>query len=574
MRVGKVVLVPALLFALAMTGGSWLLQSDRELGSNLYFQTRLLDEVLTRIDAHFVDEVDVNGLYRAAIEGVVEQLGDRNSTFLEAAVWEDVRIRAEGEYGGIGMEVVNRDDYVTVVAPIPGTPGARAGLRSGDRIIRVDGESVVGQPTDQVVGRLRGKPGTPVRIGIQRPGLDQPLVFEVSRALIQLPSVPFAAMLDGGVGYVPLNVFNGTTTAEVRGAIDSLASIGMTSLVLDLRNNRGGLLTQGVALTDLFLDRNDDIVEIRGRSSSPEMHVARAEQSHPELPLAVLIGHGSASAAEIVAGALQDHDRALLVGSTTFGKGSVQSLFPLPGGNVLKLTTARWYTPSGRSIQRDAPGHQARLAASTLSLNGDLVQRPDLQGKPEFESRGGRRVLGGGGIVPDVWVMPDTLTSAERGAVQEIFNAGGGFFASLQSWVVGYLGEHPKLHADFVITDADLESFYQVWLERARASLGGGAEAGGEDTPGEPVILSLTLSDVLRARRYVVHHMEAEISSQLWGDLGRFERMQAADIQLQRAAQLLRAAQDQEVLFRLAGAPLPAEAAASGSDVSVGGAAR
>ncbi len=532
---GKAVLIPAAIFVLAVASGGWLLQHGVGMRANIYLHARVFEEVLERIEGHFVGDVDVDDLYEAAITGVVDHLGDPNSQFLPASRWEDERIRTQGEYGGVGLEVADRDGHITVVAPILGTPGARAGLRPGDRIVEVDGLSVEGWLTDQAVDLLRGEPGTTVRMGIRRPGADVIVHFDVTRAQIHVPSVPFATLLDDGVGYIPLLIFNRTTTKEVRAAIDSLAADGMTSLVLDLRRNRGGLLTEGVGLTDLFLDPGMDIVEIRSRASAAEKYTAMEDQSYPDLPVAVLVGYGSASAAEIVAGALQDHDRALLIGSTTYGKGSVQSLFPLSGGSVLKLTTARWFTPSGRSIQMAPADQGARGDRGVLTIHGDMAERPALADKPEFSSTGGRLLRGGGGIVPDLWVVQDTLTGGEREAVRRILASGGAFVAALQSWVVGYLQRHPGLEPGFRVTDADIAGFHAALEER---------EA------------DISLETLRRAQRSVVFHMESEIALQAWGDGGRFERIAGTDTQLGKAVELLTAAGDQQELFSLAGSPL------------------
>ena len=531
---GKTAVVPALVVVLAVASGGWFLQRDVGLGANVYFQTRLLEEVISRIDRHFVDEIEVDDLYDAAIQGAVRQLEDRNSVFLEASDWEDVRIRTQGEYGGVGLEVNDRDGHITIVAPIPGTPGARAGLRPGDRIVEVDGASVAGWKTDQAVDLLRGEPGTAVLMGIQRPGVERVLSFKVTRAVIQFPSVPFATLMEGGVGYVPLRIFNATTTAEVRAAMDSLVAEGMSSLILDLRDNRGGLLDEGVGLTDLFLDPGMDIVEIRGRSAPPERYMARGEQYYPDMPVVVLVGHGSASAAEIVAGALQDHDRALLVGANTFGKGSVQSLFPLSGGNVLKLTTARWYTPSGRSIQKERADQLARVENGVTTVQGDFAERPEVAGRPRFESSGGRIILGGGGIVPDLWVLQDTLTRDEREAFRKFYAGGDDFVPALQNWAVRYLQEHPFLEPGFSITDADRSSFHAALQER-------GAD--------------ITLGDLLNGRRYVDFILGREVALQAWDDQGLFERIAGTDAQLRRAVDLLLAARDQRDLFTFS--PIP-----------------
>ena len=535
MNKGKALAVPGAVVVLAVASGGWFLQADMGLGANLYVKTRVLEEVVTRIERHFVDEVDVERLYDAALEGVVGKLGDPNSSLLRAPDWEDMRIRTQGEYGGVGLEVVDRDSFVTVVAPIPGTPGSRAGLRPGDRIVEVEGQSVEGWGTDEVARILRGKPGTSVRMGVRRHGVERIIPFEITREVILLKAVPFAVLLEGGVGYVPVEIFNGTTTEEVQTRLDSLGAEGMTSLILDLRRNRGGLLLEGVGLSDLFLDAGSDIVEVRGRASPPERYRAASAQARPGLPVVVLVDNGSASAAEIVAGALQDHDRALLIGAPTFGKGSVQSLFPVSDGRVLKLTTARWYTPSGRSIQRDPDEQLIDVANGVVSLRGEMVRHPDLVDRPRFTSAGGRVLLGGGGIVPDLWILPDTVTSAEDEAVRKLFAVGGDYVRGLQNWAVRYLQEHPALEPGFMVTDADLVDFHASLAER-------GAE--------------ITLADLRQARRTVQYHMGSEIALQAWEDRGRFQRNARHDAQLRRAAELLLAAGNQQDLFRLASMPL------------------
>lgn len=543
--------LPGLVFIVAVVCGGWFLQSDVGSGGNIYIHARVLDEVRRHIENDFVEIVDVDSLYEMAINGLVDRLEDPNSRFVPASRWEEVRIRTQGDYQGVGLEVVDRDGFITVSAPIPATPAARAGIRSGDRIVEVDGQSVEGWVSDQAVGLMRGEPGTSVRIGIRRPGVERVIDFEVERAAIRLPSVPFAAMLEGGIGYVPLLNFNRTTTQEVRAAVDSLAAEGMTSLILDLRGNRGGLLTEGVGLADLFLDRGSEIVEIRSRSAEPEGFAATREQVYPQLPVVVLVGRSSASAAEIVAGALQDHDRALLIGATTYGKGSVQSLFELPGGNVLWLTTARWYTPAGRSIERDRSARSESIGDGPITVEGNPADRPDQGDKPRFTSAGGRVLHGGGGIVPDLWMLQDTLPLAERTAVDEILAFANGFSAAVQNWAVRYVAEHPDLEPGFAITDADLESFHATLEER------------GAEVPFETF---------MRARGTLARLLGSEIALLAWDDLGRFRRTREADVQLGRAVELLLAAETQAELFALAGSPLaattPVDGGSTGGDGS------
>lgn len=545
----KAVAVPAAIAVVAVASGGWFLQSDAGPSASLYLQARVMEEVVNRIERHFVDEIDVDDLYDAALESVVQSLNDPNSALLQAPDWEDMRIRTRGEYGGVGLEVIERDGFVTIIAPVPGTPGYRAGLRPGDRIVEVEDQSVEGWSTDQVAQLLRGEPGTSVRMGVRRHGVEQVIPYEITRAVIQLSAVPFALLLEGGVGYVPVEIFNGTTTSEVRARVDSLVGEGMESLILDLRRNRGGLLLEGVGLSDMFLDAGSSIVEVRGRSSPVEHYRAGADQAFAGMPVVVLVGYGAASASEIVAGALQDHDRALLIGAPTFGKGSVQSLFPVSGGRVLKLTTARWFTPSGRSIQKE-PRELVTTENGVITVGGEVVQYPDLADRPRFASVGGRALYGGGGIVPDLWVLPDTLTVGESEAVRKLFGIGGRYVQALRNWAVRYLQDHPALAPGFVITDADIGDFHALLTERE---------------------VEITLEELRRARRTVEYHLGGEVALQAWEDRGRFERNAAFDAQLRRARELLLAARSPRDLFRLAGArPDDAARVGDGADDPAG----
>lgn len=498
-----------------------------------------LAEVLQRVEGAYVEDVDRDELYGFVADEVVRQLGDPYSRFIAASDWEDQRIRVEGDYGGVGLEVVDQDGRITVVAPIPGTPAAKAGLLPGDWIVEVDGESVDGWSTARTVPLLRGKPGTPVTMGVRRWGVEPVLSFDVVREHVQVPQVPFAALLDDGVGYVPLAAFGGTAAAAVRAAVDSLAGEGMRALALDLRGNQGGLLEEGLEVADLFLDKGREVAEIRGRDADPEVFRTRTAQPHPDLPVAVLVGPATASAAEIVAGALQDHDRALLVGAGTFGKGLVQSLFRLSGGAVLRLTTARWYTPAGRRIHVDAEARRDQYENKPALLGGWAIPPADLSLLPQFRSPGGRTLYGGGGVTPDLWVAADSLTLREAAAVNDMFNAAGtGFLAELRQWAVRYRHDHPDLAPGFALSARDLEDFHAALAARG-------------DT--------VALDDLMAARRYMLLRLAVEVAEQAWGDRGRFERRAPHDLPLQRARELLAQATRPEELFALAGTPLVEE---------------
>jgi carboxyl-terminal processing protease len=533
----------------AVFSGGWFLQQGVEQQQNVYSQVRLFEEVVDHVSARFVDPVDRSRLYDSAIEGVLRDLGDPNTSFLPAQAYENLRIRTEGEYGGVGLEITERNGLITVVTPLPGTPGTRAGMRAGDAIVEVEGESTEGWSVDDAVDRLRGRPGTDVAVTVRRRGVDAPIPFTVTRAVIELLSVPFAVEVAEGIGYVPLQMVSESSSREIRDAISSLQEDGLRGLILDLRGNPGGLLDEGVAISDLFLDPGDAIVETRGRSvGQNETFAATRPQSYGDLPVVVLVDERSASASEIVAGALQDHDRALVIGATSYGKGSVQTLYQLHGGNVLKLTTARWFTPSGRSIQMDPEDRDSRVRRATIALDGSPVERQDGIERPPFQTFGGRVVYGGGGITPDLIVVPDTLTSDESEAVRTLYRGAGTFNVALFDFAVKYLQEHPQLEPGFQLTPTEMGGFYESLVEQG---------------------LEVEREVFDAAGRYVMYHVGREIALQKWGDEGQFRQVMARDLQLRRAMELLEEADTPRGLFTLAGSAFDA-APPSGSVESEG----
>lgn len=523
---------PFLVVLVSSVAGGWLLQQGADRADNVYVRVRVLQEVVDRVSNSFVDEVERDRLYESAIDGLIQELGDPHSSFMPASAYEDLRIRTEGEYGGVGLEVVDRGGFVTVVSPIPGGPGERMGIRAGDQFYEINGVAADTMVTEQAVDLLRGRPGSDVTVRMLRPGIEEPIEFTVPREVIVLKAVPFSIMLDDRVGYVPLLSFRETSASEIRAAIDSLMAEGMSALVLDVRGNPGGLLDQGIAVSDLFLSEGQRIVETRGRDTRQnETYAAQRPDQYPDLPLVVLIDQASASASEIIAGALQDHDRAVLVGETTFGKGSVQSLYRLTGGDVLRLTTAKWYTPVGRSIHLDP---DARFASPdgemvrAYSIDGQLVEPVTIAGRPEFQSTGGRTLYGGGGITPDLFVSPETLASSESTGVLRLFRRGGGFSVALFNYAVEYIAAHPDLQTGFSLTAQDMAAFYEI--------LGDGDDGVGPE-------------EFAAAERFVRYHLEREIALQAWGQEGEFRQLQGHDRQLARAVELLRNAESPDDLI-------------------------
>ena len=334
---------------------------------------RLFDEVLARVRNDYIDSIPDNELYRRAALGLAREIDDPYSQVLSEDAMRRLRESATGQYPGIGVELDLRDGFVSVIAPIAGTPADSAGILPGDRIVAVDGASVIGMAMEEVQQKMRGAAGSVMRITIQR-GDAETKTLEIRRARIRFHPVQRALIPAPGVGYVELAAFSDSAAAELRRAVDSLRRAGATSLILDLRRNPGGLLEQGIAVADLFLDAGKVIVSTRGRTLEADRDYT---DSQPEvwkgLPLAVLVDSGSASASEIVAGALQDHDRAEIIGSPTYGKGSAQSVYPLVGERALKLTTARWFTPDGRSIDRDSTSGGITPDEVVRDADGDSV---------------------------------------------------------------------------------------------------------------------------------------------------------------------------------------------------------
>lgn len=526
MKIKRSILAPLLVATLALASGGWLLQKGASQEQNVYFQARLFEEVLHHVSDRFVDPQDPSELYRKAIDGLLYELGDPHTSLMTPKDFEQLRVQTEGEYGGLGIQIDIRDGWVTVIAPLRDTPAERAGLQAGDRIVQVDGTSTRGWTVDEAVERLRGPKGEPVDLRVARSGVDEPIPFRIVRDEIRVPSVALSYMVDDGIGYVELSVFSETSTRDLKAAIDDLRGKGMKGLILDLRQNPGGLLDQGVSVSDLFLDEGKAVVETRSRIPSQNQDfVATGVDEYPGMPIVVLVDRGSASASEIVAGALQDNDRALVLGETTFGKGSVQTLFPLSGGNHLKLTTARWYTASGRSIQKPY--------ARAMALNGAAAAEESEadSAKKEYRTIGGRVVYGGGGIRPDVIVENDTLSTAEQEFVRTLQRHGSKYRDAVFGYAVAYAREHPDLARDFPVTPAMLDGLYAAMRQAG---------------------VEVQRSEFDAASRLVSRDLAVEITRAKWGSSEARRRLNTEDRWIQLAADLLRESGDVKGLFAAA----------------------
>jgi carboxyl-terminal processing protease len=395
----------ALLLAIPIVAGGFLLQESPTQSSGL-----LLEQVISLVQRQYVDSLPANATLEKAARGLVRELNDPYSELFSPRQSEDFNRTTGGRYGGTGMSLGESAPGVIVVQRVfPNTPAEEGGVREGDRVVQVDNTPTTSLEIGKVSNMLRGTVGSQVSVTYTRPGVTEPIKLRFTRREVHIPAVAFTGMYGDHIGYIPLQTFNENAADEVRAAVEKLVKDGAKGLVLDMRDNGGGIVEQALETSSLFLREGQEIVSVRARNQSSETMRSSGRHIATSVPLVVLIDGGSASATEIVAGALQDHDRALVLGTNSFGKGLVQSVFSLQGGYQLKLTTGKWFTPSGRSIHRDRKlmPNGAFVEVNPDSLKGDAA-------RPKFKSDAGRVVVGGGGIRPDIVVADDTLGTAER----------------------------------------------------------------------------------------------------------------------------------------------------------------
>jgi carboxyl-terminal processing protease len=455
----------ALLGSQTITGA---LTNEKDAQNNLF---RDYVRGIAIVREHYVEELEYEPLTTAAVQGMLRVL-DPHSNFYDRKAFDDMRMEQRSQYYGIGALIQQRYRGVYVIEPFYDTPATRSGVRYGDQIIAVDGKSTDGWSSDRVRDALRGELGTEVKVTVRRAGVNDPFNIRIERGAVDLPSISSSYIARPGVGYIGLSRgFHSTTSDELIAAIANLKGQGMTSLVLDLRQNPGGFLDQAIRVADKFLNRGQTIVSVRGRDGRPGDKDWPAESGMPEsIPLVVLIDEGSASASEIVAGAIQDHDRGLIIGESSFGKGLVQTIFPLAGGVGLTLTTARYYTPSGRLIQRDYSNGSSYEYHNRRNANGSQTAAPG----PKNEQRRtdtGRLVYGGGGIEPDIKVEPKKINEAQF----TIWNSG--LFMFVRELMAGNIGAAPQFKRDapefnhqptyteYAITDEIMKSYREFMVD-------------------------------------------------------------------------------------------------------------
>ena len=387
---------------------------ERPERNNIYQEMMRFSEALNAVSKYYVEEVKTPALVDGAISGMLETL-DPHSVFIPKDQLEDVTEKFEGHFFGIGIEFLIIKKWPTVIAPIGGSPSERLGLRAGDQIVQIDGKSSYNLNQDEIIKQLRGPRGSQVKITIQRPGFESTFDVTITRDKISIYSVEPVFMIDDQTGYIGMKRFSKTTAEELENALLKLEAQGLKQLILDLRSNAGGYLDQAVEVADKFIERGRKIVYTRGRiPQADDDYLATDDDHHKPFPTIILIDHGSASASEIVAGAMQDWDRALIVGETSFGKGLVQTQIGLKDGSAIRVTTAKYYTPSGRLIQRPYEnGHFGEYVEAAYDDVDPNTNADSLKNRPVYQTSSGRKVFGGGGITPDVqikWLLPTHFT--------------------------------------------------------------------------------------------------------------------------------------------------------------------
>lgn len=445
LRRGAVVAV----IALVAIGGLWATKQDFGLGRNMEIMVNLMRE----LSLQYVDEVAPDKLMKDGATGIVRNL-DPYTTYMSESEMNDFEVLATGKYGGIGATIrMKRDSSGVVIAqPYKGSPSDLAGLKIGDRFVSIDGEDVTKCTSAEISSKLKGTPGTKVKLSVERVMTGKVEELEIERARISIPGVPYAGFVADGIGYIRHNDFTDGCYDEMRAAVERLRSQGeLQGLILDYRDNGGGSLPEAVKILSIFLPKHSKVVTMKGRTErSKREYVTESNPVLPDVPMVALINPNSASASEIVCGALQDMDRAVLMGQRSYGKGLVQSLVPLGYNAYAKITTAKYYIPSGRCVQRI--NYSAHDGSNKEIIPDSLIS--------EFKTRNGRKVYDGKGLMPDVKIEPEYISSF----AMMLYNLG-----YVEDFLDGYMRRNPNLQVDnrtFSISDSDYEDFVKFMADK------------------------------------------------------------------------------------------------------------
>ncbi|MBX9928988.1 MAG: S41 family peptidase [Gemmatimonadaceae bacterium] len=514
LAIGAILLVPVLT-------GAFVVQERRARDG-----ARLFGQVLAIVSDRFVDSVDVNALYEKAARGMLAELRDPYSELYTPKQLEAFNTNTGGFYGGVGMLIEDQQGLITVSRVFPHTPAEEAGIREGDRIVGVDTFSTRGWKMDQVSGKLKGTPGSTVTAKFARPGVPDPIVATFTRRVIRIPAVPYAVMLPEKVAYIPVQQFSETAAQELATNLMRLSNEGAKALVLDLRGNGGGYLEQALEMANMFVPKGQTLLSVRGRQGPADVYSSQGEPIAPKIPMVILTDGYTASASEIVAGALQDHDRALILGTTSFGKGLVQTVYQLDGGYAIKLTTAKWYTPSGRSIQKER-----RLLddGSFVEVRPDSVESDSSRrARPKFRSDSGRTVYGGGAITPDVIVQLDTITTPEQQFVRKLASKQQDVYLALYDYAFSMKN---SVKPDFTVDASMRDAFFAALQKRG---------------------VVLDRADYDAARPYIDRILATRIARLAFGDSIAKKREIGDDAQLMKALELIKKGRTQREIFAVA----------------------
>ncbi len=499
----------------------------------------IMDQIYENLDLYFVDEPQNGKLSKTAIDAMLKELDPYTVYYHESNI-EDYRLLTTGQYGGIGALIRQIGDYIYISEPYEDCPAAKSGIKAGDKILSIDGKNMAKKTSDEVSDALKGPKGTSIEVEIERKGEGKKKIT-IARDEIKIPDVPYFGMLKGEVGYVKLNSFTQTAAADVKNAIQKLQADGAKQLVLDLRGNGGGLLIEAVKIVNFFVPKNQVVVTTKGRvKEENRVYTTLEEPFVQEMPLVVLVDGGSASASEIVSGSLQDLDRAVIIGETSFGKGLVQRTYDLKYGSKIKITIAKYYTPSGRCVQR--------LEYYDKENNAKVKEIPDSLLK-SFQTKNGRKVIDGRGIEPDIKVESPDLSRLT--AVLITSN-------SLFNYATDYVLAHPTIAKaeDFHLSDEEFQDFqkyalaqefkYTTASEESLKKMKETAEKEGyfEEIKAdyEDMILKVTPSkerDLQKFKAEIQEMLENEIISRYYFQKGRTIASLKEDIVVQRALQVL-----------------------------------
>jgi len=446
LKLNKKTIIGISLLCILVIAAIFVMAGDREekQRDTVYQNLEQFGAVLDKVLNYYVDEIDADKLIKAAINGMLDQL-DEHSVYMDSYEYDNLMIDTKGEFGGLGITLGSVEGYPTVVSTLEDTPAYRLGIQGGDKIVQIEGASTKDWKTEQAVTKLRGREGTQVAITVTREGLPDSLRFTITREIIRVPSITYSANLNG-IGYIRLSRFAERTAKELDDIVRDFERQKVKGFIIDIRSNPGGLLESAREVSELFLEKDKLIVYTESRIPSHNVkYYSRSTKIHDSVPLVVLVNGASASASEIVAGALQDWDRAVIAGQTSFGKGSVQTVFMI-GKDALKLTTAKYFTPSGRCIHKDRPrGSEEMISEEMPAVDTTKAAAP----AKEFHTAGGRVVYGGGGITPDWTMALPNFTGFERDL--ELRNL---FF----NFAIHYTAHH-KASDDFKVTDGVLADF-------------------------------------------------------------------------------------------------------------------